>query len=82
MVVQLLTKKQQEFLVMLLAGNITREDNILYKSSAFYRMANQLKAFGLVGSRQVGAHYEYFTTPKGWILAMLLSSIKTKEKMP
>jgi len=44
----MLTKAHQKLLVMMLAKDITRKDNSIFKSKAFYRAITYLEKNGLV----------------------------------
>jgi len=74
-----LTKKQQEFLLTLLVRDVTKKDNKLYGSAAFYRMISYMRENGLVKTTEAKNDnrtiHVYSLTTKGSLLARLLASL-------
>jgi DNA-binding PadR family transcriptional regulator len=74
----MLTKKQQEFLLILLVKDVTKKDNKLYGSAAFYRMISYMRGNGLVKITEAKNDnrtiHVYSLTLKGSFLARLLAS--------
>jgi hypothetical protein len=74
----MLTKKQQEFLLILLVRDVTKKDNKLYGSAAFYRMISYMRGNNLVkiteSKNDNRTIHVYSLTLKGSILARLLAS--------
>jgi len=75
-----LSRKEQEFLIMLLEKPYTREDQKMYKSNAFYRMIRHLKENGLISIAIVKNKdkfvREYRLTAYGNLIARPLAGLK------
>lgn len=80
----MLTKKQQEFLITLLVRDVTKKDNKLYGSAAFYRMISYMRGNGLVKTTEAKDDsrtiHIYSLTMKGSFLARLLASLTDVKK--
>lgn len=72
----MLTKNQQKFLITLLKRRVTKKDNGIYDSRAFYRVVAYLRKNNLIQSvRQKNNMNEYRLTLKGSFLARVLASL-------
>lgn len=80
----MLTKKHQQFLLLLLKKDVKKKDNKLYDSSAFYRMISYMKRNGLIkinsiqeedNAGYVRSIHQYSLTWKGSLLARILCSL-------
>lgn len=73
----MLSVKQQKFMLMLLEKKmLTKRNNGLYSSKAFYKMIASLRRKGLVYSKKGndGTANQYSLTVKGSIMARILAS--------
>ena len=75
----MLTKKQQEFMLMLLTRDVTKKDNKLYGSAAFYRMISYMRKNNLIKITEAKNDnriiHVYSLTKKGSMLARFLASL-------
>jgi hypothetical protein len=68
--------KQQKFLILLLEKQVTRRNNGLYKSGAFYRMVMYLKKNNLIQSRRQDNNQNiYMLTLKGNMMGKILAGL-------
>lgn len=77
----MLTKKQQKFMVKLLERRMTKKDNGLYNSKAFYRIASYLMRNNLITSVKLEDNInQYSLTITGSILARLLAGLEDVDE--
>lgn len=72
----MLSIKQQKFLILLLQKHVTKRNNGIYQSGAFYRMVIYLKKNNLIqSSRLENNENVYSLTLKGQMLSRVLSGL-------
>ena len=76
----MLTQSQQKFLIKMLQRKLTKQNNGVYDSRAFYRIVSYLRRNGLIqSSRNTENIFEYRLTIKGSLLARLLASFDDND---